>query len=157
MSIQATPKATLQNKKKRTSRMIHNYRQMRHRNQKWGGQWCRGVFYGYCQNYCKWHAQLHLGNSGQNDQIQCFLSVPESEPRTQDIPNAIVQTDIDASPNGERVIIKITRKLVNMLVELDPHTYKDYVECWRPHHCFTINCVQTWNQLVSKLTPIIPV
>ena len=30
-------------------------------------------------------------------------------------------------PDG-RVIMKITGKLVEMLVELDPHTYKDYVK-----------------------------
>ena len=34
---------------------------------------------------------------------------------TADIPNAFVQIDIDASPDGERVIMKITGKLVNML------------------------------------------
>ena len=46
---------------------------------------------------------------------------------TADIPNAFVQTHLDESPTGERTIMKITGKLVEMLVELDPHTYKDFV------------------------------
>ena len=44
---------------------------------------------------------------------------------TADIPNAFLQTGIDQS--GEKVIMKIKGVLVDMLVELDPVTFQDYV------------------------------
>lgn len=45
---------------------------------------------------------------------------------TVDIPNAFIQTDIK-SDDGERVIMKIKGALVDMLVQLDPTTYKNFV------------------------------
>ena len=47
---------------------------------------------------------------------------------TAEIPNAFVQTDINASPNGEHGVMNISGKLVDMLVVLDSHTYNDYVK-----------------------------
>jgi hypothetical protein len=46
---------------------------------------------------------------------------------TVDIPNAFVQTDIQQKEPSERVIMKIRGTLVDMLVEIDPETYADYV------------------------------
>ena len=45
---------------------------------------------------------------------------------TTDIPNAFVQTDMESVGN-ERVIMKIKGALVDMLISLDPETYKDFV------------------------------
>ena len=45
---------------------------------------------------------------------------------TADIPNAFIQTNIE-TVNNERVIMKIKGSLVDMLVEMDPETYRDYV------------------------------
>jgi hypothetical protein len=44
---------------------------------------------------------------------------------TVDIPNAFIQTDYPVE--DERVIMKIRGPLVDMLVELDPETYREYV------------------------------
>ena len=46
---------------------------------------------------------------------------------TADIPNAFVQTDIEEKEKGERIVMKIRGQLVDMLVELSPETYADYV------------------------------
>ena len=48
---------------------------------------------------------------------------------TADIPNAFVQTDIDKKNlvKGERIIMKIRGPLVDMLLELAPEVYEDYV------------------------------
>ena len=43
---------------------------------------------------------------------------------TVDIPNAFIQTDIE---EGDRIIMKIRGPLVDMLVEMDPETYKTFV------------------------------
>ena len=44
-----------------------------------------------------------------------------------DVPNAFIQTEIPESGNDERIIMKITGVLVNMLVELDPEVYGKHV------------------------------
>jgi hypothetical protein len=44
---------------------------------------------------------------------------------TADIPNAFVQTKIDQ--DEEKIIMKIRGPLVDMLLEIDEQTYKDYV------------------------------
>ena len=46
---------------------------------------------------------------------------------TADIPNAFVQTEIDQKDNEERIMLKIRGILVDMLVEISPETYQDYV------------------------------
>ena len=46
---------------------------------------------------------------------------------TADIPNAFVQTDVDAHEIGKRIIMKIRGPLVDMLVEMSPEVYGDYV------------------------------
>jgi len=46
---------------------------------------------------------------------------------TVDIPNAFIQTDVENNDDGSRVIMKIRGPLVDMLVELDPETYGEYV------------------------------
>jgi len=44
---------------------------------------------------------------------------------TADIPNAFVQTDTDQS--GEKIIMKIRGELVDILVEVSPEIYSNYV------------------------------
>jgi len=44
---------------------------------------------------------------------------------TNDLPNAFVQTDLN--PNDESIYMKIRGILVDMLLELDPEVYKDYI------------------------------
>ena len=46
---------------------------------------------------------------------------------TADIPNAFVQTDIEKKNNGEETIMKNQRQLVDMLVDISPQDYQDYV------------------------------
>jgi hypothetical protein len=46
---------------------------------------------------------------------------------TTDIPNAFVQTSAGLTKDGERIIMKIRGALVDILVELDSHTYKEHV------------------------------
>ena len=46
---------------------------------------------------------------------------------TLDIPNTFVQTPIPS--NQERIIMRITGKLVDFLVELFPEKYRKYVRC----------------------------
>ena len=47
---------------------------------------------------------------------------------TADVPNAFVQTPMPEVKEGDkRVTMKIGRALVDMLVEMAPSTYKDYV------------------------------
>ena len=44
-----------------------------------------------------------------------------------DIPNAFIQASMPDGPLDERVIMKITGVLVDMLVDMAPHIYGDYV------------------------------
>ena len=44
---------------------------------------------------------------------------------TADIPNAYVQTDINQS--GKKIIMKIRRELVDILVDVSPEIYSNYV------------------------------
>jgi hypothetical protein len=46
---------------------------------------------------------------------------------TANIPNAIVQMDITNKNNNEKTIMKIRGTLVDMLVDIDPMIYQDYV------------------------------
>ena len=46
---------------------------------------------------------------------------------TADIPNAFVQTDMTNKNNNKKTIMKIQGTLVNMLVDIDPLVYQDYV------------------------------
>jgi hypothetical protein len=46
---------------------------------------------------------------------------------TADIPNAFVQTDIPYNENDEKIVMKMRGPLVDMLMDLNPDTYKDYV------------------------------
>ena len=47
---------------------------------------------------------------------------------TADVPNAFIQTEMPKVKDGEeRVMMKITGVLVDMLVQIDPNTYQDFV------------------------------
>ena len=47
---------------------------------------------------------------------------------TADIPNAFVQTEIENKPNGERTIKKIRGQLVDMLTDISPEKYQDFIQ-----------------------------
>ena len=44
-----------------------------------------------------------------------------------DIPNAFIQTENENYEDGEQVVMKVRGALVDILVELDPQTYQDFV------------------------------
>jgi hypothetical protein len=44
-----------------------------------------------------------------------------------DVPNAFVQTTIEPKEKGNRIIMKISGQMVDMLVVLDPDKYGSYV------------------------------
>ena len=46
---------------------------------------------------------------------------------TLDIPNAFVQTEVPQKKGDEKIIMKIRGSLVDMLLEISPGTYEDYV------------------------------
>ena len=46
---------------------------------------------------------------------------------TLDVPNAFVQMSILQGKNDKKVIMKIRGALVDILVEMSPETYKEYV------------------------------
>ncbi|KAG7373398.1 reverse transcriptase RNA-dependent DNA polymerase [Nitzschia inconspicua] len=46
---------------------------------------------------------------------------------TSDIPNAFVQTDVNKHKIGERIVMKIKGPMVDMLIEMAPEIYSDYV------------------------------
>ena len=82
-------------------------------------------------------------------------SVENRDVMSADIPNAFIQAKLEKKQDEERVIMKITGKLVDWLVELSPETYQSYVveergkkyctsrsseqytECSRPQCCGT--------------------
>ena len=47
---------------------------------------------------------------------------------TADIPNAFVQTEIENKPNEEQTIMKIRGQLVNMLTNISPEEYQDFIQ-----------------------------
>ena len=54
-------------------------------------------------------------------------SVENRDVMSADIPNAFIQAKLEKKQDDERVIMKITGKLVDWLVELSPETYQSYV------------------------------
>jgi hypothetical protein len=46
---------------------------------------------------------------------------------TADIPNAFVQTEVEQRSDGEKIIMKIRGTLVDMLVDISPIDYQDFV------------------------------
>jgi len=66
-----------------------------------------------------------------NESINITCSIDAHKNRdimTADIPNAFVQTELPKGRgNEERVVIKITGELVDMLVELNPRVYSSFV------------------------------
>ena len=46
---------------------------------------------------------------------------------TVDIPNAFIQTDCNKDPQGNRIVMVIRNDLVDILCQLDPDVYQDYV------------------------------
>jgi len=57
----------------------------------------------------------------------CIEAKENRDIMTCDIPNAFVQTDINEQEIGERIIMKIRGILLDILVEMDPDKYSDYV------------------------------
>ena len=54
-------------------------------------------------------------------------AVESRDVATVDIPNAFIQTVVGRDKDGDRIVVKVRGKLVDMLIELDP-THADYVE-----------------------------
>ena len=54
-------------------------------------------------------------------------AVESRDVATVDIPNAFIQTVVGRDKDGDRIVVKVRGKLVDMLIELDP-TYADCVE-----------------------------
>ena len=46
---------------------------------------------------------------------------------TANVPNAFVQTAVERSKDGQRITMKIRGVLVDILVEIAPEVYQDYV------------------------------
>ncbi len=44
---------------------------------------------------------------------------------TVDIPNVFVQTDVGNDKDGDKIIMVIKGPLVDMLIQIEPHTYAD--------------------------------
>ena len=61
--------------------------------------------------------------------ISCVIDAHEGrDVATADIPNAFIQTDMpEPKPGEDRVIMKITGELVDMMVELDLELYSNYM------------------------------
>ena len=69
---------------------------------------------------------------------------------TVDIPNAFIQTEIPQE--GERTILKIRGKLVDMLIAIDPGTYAPYVSYERGDKILYCNVLKAiYGMLVSAL------
>jgi len=52
----------------------------------------------------------------------------ERDIMTADIPNAFVQTPTEEPKDGDRIIMKIKGPMVDMLVDIEPQTYKKFVK-----------------------------
>ena len=46
---------------------------------------------------------------------------------TADVPNAFIQTELPKIDGEDRIVMKITGALVNMLIQIDLSLYKEYV------------------------------
>ena len=63
---------------------------------------------------------------------------------TLDIPNAFVQTPIPL--NGDKIIMKIRGQLVNILLELCPGVYDDYVREEGRNKYYTYECSRHYTE-----------
>ena len=54
-------------------------------------------------------------------------SIEGRDVMSADIPNAFIQAKLEKKSGDERIIMKITGKLVEWLVKLSPETYQSYV------------------------------
>ena len=54
-------------------------------------------------------------------------AVESRDVATVDIPNAFIQTVVGRDKDGDRIVVKVRGKLVDMLMELDP-SHADHVE-----------------------------
>ena len=72
------------------------------------------------------------------------------EVMTADVPNAFVQTEIDQS--GEKIIMKIRGVLVDMLVEMEPEVYRDFVVMHGKHKVLYVRMLKAlYGMLVASL------
>jgi hypothetical protein len=72
-----------------------------------------------------------------------YRSDPSKEQRDVmmcDIPNAFIQALLPKKDSGEdRVVMKITGVLVNMLVDINPKLYGPAMWCWRTERRFNMS------------------
>ena len=71
---------------------------------------------------------------------------------TNDIPNAFVQTTIDQSEAKEKTIMKIRGTLVDILVEISPETYSNYVYYENGQKVIYVNMLKAlYGMLISSM------
>jgi hypothetical protein len=71
---------------------------------------------------------------------------------TADIPNAFVQTEIETKANGDRTIMKIRGQLVDMLVDIAPQEYQDFVRFEGAHKVLYVEMIKAlYGMLQSSL------
>ena len=72
-----------------------------------------------------------LSLTATNEGIFITVTIDAHEGRdsmTADVPNAFIQALMpELEPGEDRVMLKVTRTLVDMLVQLDPQTFHSYV------------------------------
>lgn len=70
---------------------------------------------------------------------------------TADIPNAFVQMEIDSKPGKERTIMKIRGQLVDMLVNIAPHEYQDFVRFKGTHKVIYVMMIKALYGMLQSL------
>ena len=88
----------------------------------------------------------HIGRAtiGSSDRYQLRKGL-----MTLDIPNAFIQTEMPEVKDGEqRVTMKITGVLVDMIVQLNPNPYRGFVVCKKGQK---VLCVQVMRAIYGML------
>lgn len=71
---------------------------------------------------------------------------------TADVPNAFIQTPLVIEDGEDRVIMKITGALVNILIKINPDLYKGYVVCERGEEVIYVNVLKAiYGMLIAAL------
>ena len=71
---------------------------------------------------------------------------------TADVPNAFIQTPLVIEDGEDRVIMKITGALVNILIKINPDLYKGYVVCERGEEVIYVNVLKAiYGMLIAEL------
>ena len=69
-----------------------------------------------------------------------------------DVPNAFIQTEMPEIKQGEeRVMMKITGVLVDMLIQLDPQLYGPHVVYEKGHKSFMYKCCKQYMEFSQQV------